>query len=240
ARDLELALDGPLDLVTTSALLDLVSREWLDRLVVEVAARRLPFYAALTYDGRAVAAPPQRFDGQLLARLHLHQPTDKRLGPALGPSASVRAADRFEHFGYELVQGRSDWVFGPDDRAIQDALFAGWAELGPLTTGLSADDIAGWLAQRRAYLAAGRSNLRVGHVDIFARPIGTRWAVGSQAGSPSPPRLWAGIGGRPASAARSVGGSVRLGRPAPRINGGAKIFRGSGQRAGRNREAVLG
>jgi len=42
ARDLELALDGPLDLVTTSALLDLVSPEWLDRLVVEVAARRLP------------------------------------------------------------------------------------------------------------------------------------------------------------------------------------------------------
>src|SRR5262249_39044547 len=61
ARDLELALDGPLDLVTTSALLDLVSAEWLDRLVVEVAARRLPFYAALTYDGRAVAGPPQPF-----------------------------------------------------------------------------------------------------------------------------------------------------------------------------------
>ena len=35
-----------------SALLDLVSAEWLDRLVVEAAARRLPVYAALTYDGR--------------------------------------------------------------------------------------------------------------------------------------------------------------------------------------------
>jgi len=72
------------------------------------------------------------------------------------------------------VQGHSDWVFAPDDRAIQDALFAGWAEVGPLTTGLSADDIAQWLAQRRDYLAAGRSRLRVGHVDIFARPIGSR------------------------------------------------------------------
>ena len=33
ARDLEAALDGPVELVTTSALLDLVSHEWLDRLV---------------------------------------------------------------------------------------------------------------------------------------------------------------------------------------------------------------
>jgi trans-aconitate methyltransferase len=42
ARDLEAALDGPVELVTTSALLDLVSHEWLDRLVTEAAARRLP------------------------------------------------------------------------------------------------------------------------------------------------------------------------------------------------------
>jgi hypothetical protein len=46
--------------------------------------------------------------------------------------------------------------------------------LGPLTTGLSADEIAGWLAQRRTHLAAGRSSLRVGHVDFFAQPIGRR------------------------------------------------------------------
>src|SRR5439155_88268 len=42
ARDLEAALDGAVELVTTSALLDLVSHEWLDRLVIEAAARRLP------------------------------------------------------------------------------------------------------------------------------------------------------------------------------------------------------
>ena len=53
-RDLELALDGPVDLITTSALLDLVSEDWLERLVVEAAARRLPVYAALSYDGRVV------------------------------------------------------------------------------------------------------------------------------------------------------------------------------------------
>ena len=72
------------------------------------------------------------------------------------------------------MQGPSDWVFGPDDRDIQETLFAGWAELGLLTTTMTADEIARWLAQRRAYLAQGRSSLRIGHVDVFARPIATR------------------------------------------------------------------
>jgi hypothetical protein len=174
ARDLELALDGPLDLVTTSALLDVVSPEWLDRLVTEVAARRLPFYGALTYDGRVVAEPVVRHDAELLAGFNLHQRTDKGFGPALGPSAAARAAERFEQFGYAVVLGHSDWVFRPDDRAIQEALFTGWAQVGALTTELSPDDISAWLAGRRTHLAEGRSRLRVGHVDIFARPIATR------------------------------------------------------------------
>jgi hypothetical protein len=173
-HDLERVLDGPVDLVTTSALLDLVSPEWLDRLVVEVAARRLPFYGALTYDGRAVAEPLVHHDVELLAGFNLHQRTDKGFGPALGPGAGPRAASRFEQFGYVVVEGHSDWLFGPEDRAIQEALFANWAEIGPLTTKLSSQEIAGWLAQRRSHLTQGRSRLRVGHVDIFARPIGTR------------------------------------------------------------------
>lgn len=173
-RDLELALQGPLDLITASALLDLVSAEWLDRLIVEAAARRLPVYAALTYDGRATPEPGCVLDIEILAGFNAHQRTDKGFGPALGPSAAARAIERFEQLGYAVVQGRSDWVFGPDDRTIQDQLFAGWAEVAALTTALSSDAIERWLAQRRGHLAEGRSRLRVGHVDFFARPIGTR------------------------------------------------------------------
>src|SRR5262249_54727746 len=48
-RDLELALDGSVDLIATSALLDLVSAEWLERLAVGAAARPLPLHPALPY-----------------------------------------------------------------------------------------------------------------------------------------------------------------------------------------------
>jgi hypothetical protein len=174
ARDLELALAGPLDLIVASALLDLVSSEWLDRLIVEAAARRLPVYAALTYDGRATLVPECPCDGELLAGFNLHQRTDKGFGVALGPTAAAHAIARFEHFGYAVVQGLSDWVLGPDDRTIQDALFAGWADLGVLTTAISGDEIARWLTRRRVLLGEGRSRLRIGHVDIFAQPIGDR------------------------------------------------------------------
>ena len=88
ARDLELALDGPLDLVTTSALLDLVSDDWLERLVIEAAARRLPVYAALSYDGRARFDPADPLDIEIVAAVNRHQRTDKGFGPALGPSAA--------------------------------------------------------------------------------------------------------------------------------------------------------
>ena len=173
-RDLEIALDGPTDLVTTSALLDLVSAEWLERFAVEAAARRLPVYAALTYQGRATLTPAEPFDLEIVAAVNRHQRRDKGFGPALGPEAALRAVRGFERVGYRIEPGSSDWMFGPDDRAIQDALFAGWADIGLQTTTLSQDQIAEWLNWRRTYLAQGRSKLQVGHVDIFARPIGAR------------------------------------------------------------------
>ena len=88
-RDLEAALDGPIDLVTTSALLDLVSAEWLERLVVETAARRLPVYAALSYDGKIALSPQDPFDSDIVAAVNRHQHGDKGFGPALGPEAAA-------------------------------------------------------------------------------------------------------------------------------------------------------
>src|SRR2546423_14124925 len=100
ARDLEAALDGPVELVTTSALLDLVSHDWLDRLVTETAARRLPLYAALSYDGLATLNPIDPLDTTVIESVNQHQRGDKGFGPALGPEAAATAPSRFEAVGY--------------------------------------------------------------------------------------------------------------------------------------------
>ena len=119
-------------------MLDLVSEAWLDRLVVEIAARSIPFYAALSYDGRTEIHSTRSVRCGHCAAVNAHQRTDKGFGPALGPAAAAFAITRFEALGYSVVHGTSDWVMGPDDRDIQTEVLDGWAsaahEIGALVT----------------------------------------------------------------------------------------------------------
>jgi len=198
ARDLEAALDGAVDLVTASALLDLVSADWLERFVVEAAARRLPVYAALSYDGRATLEPADPFDAAIVAAVNRHQRRDKGFGPALGPTAAAAASVQFAKVQYTLVQGSSDWVLGPDDREMQQEVLSGWAAAARELNELAPAAIIDWLARRRDFVAGGRSAVRVGHVDVFAIPTGTRPAERSQSNSISSPSAWVRTGGRSA------------------------------------------
>jgi methyltransferase family protein len=174
SRDLEAALDGAVDLVTTSALLDLVSASWLERFVVETAARRLPVYAALSYDGRAVLEPAESLDAAVIAAVARHQHRDKGFGPALGPEATARAIEKFKALGYAVEQGAADWVFAAEDQQIQNEVLAGWAAAARETGELSGAAIVDWFTRRRELVAAGTASMRVGHVDFFVRPIGVR------------------------------------------------------------------
>lgn len=183
--DLEAALDGPVDLVTTSALLDLVSDDWLERLVTEVAARRLPIYASLSYDGRVEFAPTDPRDAAVIAAVNSHQRRDKGFGRALGPMAAQTAAAHLEKVGYAVELGDSDWVLRETDLAMQEALLAGWAVAASETGEMPAEAVAEWLVDRRAALMANRSRIRVGHVDLFAAPVDARRADRSQSNSTS-------------------------------------------------------
>jgi hypothetical protein len=173
ARDLELALDGPTDLIATSALLDLVSPTWIDRLAVEAAARRLPVYAALSYDGRTALAPAEKLDDAVIAAVNAHQHTDKGFGRALGPEAASAAVRAFRHVGYAVQEGRSDWTLQPADREIQLKLLAGLAMAASEMGSLEPQAIASWLERRQAHVVAGCSAMRVSHVDFLATPVGT-------------------------------------------------------------------
>jgi hypothetical protein len=172
--DLEAALDGPVDLVTASALLDLVSELWVERLTTEIAARAIPMYAALSYDGCAEISPADPHDAAIMQSLNKHQRGDKGFGPALGPDAAGKAIVRFQSLGYSVVQGPAEWGFAPPDREIQAEIFSGWASAAREVGDLPLANIVEWLTFRRDEVAAGRSSLVVGHVDFFAAPATTR------------------------------------------------------------------
>jgi hypothetical protein len=173
-RDLEMALDGAIDLITISALLDLVSEPWLNQFAGTVAARSLPVYAALSYDGRMTFTPPDPFDAAVIEAVNAHQRLDKGFGAALGPAAAAFAIGRFQALGYSLVYGTSDWAIGRQDRTMQAEILAGWASSAHDLGALPPADISAWVTRRYTLVAAGRSMLNVGHVDFFATQTSLR------------------------------------------------------------------
>jgi SAM-dependent methyltransferase len=172
AQAIEQALDS-CDLVATSALLDLVSAAWLDRLVACSARLSRPFYAALSYNGVVAMAPGSVHDVAVITAVNRHQRTDKGFGPALGPDAARTASARFRDAGFMVLEGRSDWRVGCDDREVQMEMLEGWAGAAR-AIGVAPATLEEWLGERRDHVTAGRSQMRVGHIDFFATPTGRR------------------------------------------------------------------
>jgi SAM-dependent methyltransferase len=158
--------------VSASALLDLTSAAWLEGFAER--CRQRPLLLALSFDGRLIFSPADEDDEEVRRRFLRHQRTDKGFGPALGPAAARAAVAHFERVGYAVTQGAADWIFGPQDREIQIETLSGWAAAARDGGDVPLVDVIGWLTRRRDLVAAGRSSIRVGHLDLFARPTGSR------------------------------------------------------------------
>ena len=172
ARSLEALPFEQFDLATASALLDLVSAPWLERLAARCAAARVGVLFALTYDGLIEWLPSDPADERVRSLVNRHQRTDKGFGPALGAAASAAATKRFGEVGYEVRSARSDWQLGSSDTALQLALIADWTQAAAEVAPEQKAWLQDWAGRRRAFLATGRSRLRVGHVDISGWPAG--------------------------------------------------------------------
>ena len=166
-RRLNLATDlealGPADLITASALIDLVDAVWL-RGLVELGTA---LYIALTIDGQLAWEPIDPKD-ELAARLvGRHQRTDKGFGPALGADAVPMLA---RLLGGSAHVASSDWRLGSEDGAIQAALLEGYAVAATAVEPALAGEIAAWAERRLEAIRASTSSLVVGHRDILWLP----------------------------------------------------------------------
>jgi len=167
--DLQPDLVARCDLVTASALLDLVSEAWIARLAEYCRTAGAAALFALTYDGRSTCSPAEPEDDRVRELLNRHQrANDKGCGRAAGPDAVAAAARSFTAIGYDVRREPSDWQLPSDARDLQRQLVQGWAdaalEIAPDEDAVIRD----WLARRITHIEAGRSHITVGHEDLAA------------------------------------------------------------------------
>ena len=153
-------------LVTASALLDLVSDEWLATLVRRCRTAGAAVLFALSYDGRIVCSPEDEDDEDVRRLVNEHQKTDKGFGPALGAAAGTRAAQLLTTAGYTVKQARSDWTLLPAVREMQKTLVNGWAAAASEMAPPRKAAIESWRGRRIGHIDAGRSHIVVGHTDV--------------------------------------------------------------------------
>lgn len=177
AHDLGTLRFGEVQLVTASALLDLVSADWLQALLGQAVAARCALLFALNVDGRTAWDPADEGDALVQAAFAAHQRRDKGFrGRALGSEAAAEARRLLHGAGYRVAWAASDWVVdgsqaGPPGGAalaLQQAMIDGMAAAALEQASGQAAAIGAWRRRRLALL--GRSALRVGHLEVMASP----------------------------------------------------------------------
>lgn len=160
----------PRDLVTASALLDLVSADWLDALLAFASSARAAVLFALNCDGRVAIGPAHPADAGVFAAFAAHQRRDKGFGPALGSEAPSRVERALRSLGYEVRGAASDWRIGAEEPALAREWLAGVASAAREQEPSADASIAEWLARRTAQADAGALRITVGHRDLLGLP----------------------------------------------------------------------
>lgn len=175
-------------LVTVSALLDLVSEQWLRSLAARCRAAGSAALFTITYNGLSSSSPMEPEDGMVLDLFNRHQRTDKGLGGrAAGPDAAVCAARCFAEAGYRVQSEPSDWKLGAGEPELQRQLIQGWAEAATEVASDAASTIASWRIRRLRHVESGRSKIVVGHDDVAAwLPAGSDRRRRSPRSDPAP------------------------------------------------------
>jgi hypothetical protein len=171
--DLTAVTELPLNkvqIVTASALFDLVSANFIDDLLGRVNAESTAFYAALNYDGTTKWHPAHSLDEKVLQTFNRDQLRDKGFGPALGPGATEYLKTALAKKGYRVLIRPSPWHLDTEHETLVRELIQGIAA----AVGQSDDQdlqkgLAEWKTYRLAHAATGKCI--VGHWDLLALPI---------------------------------------------------------------------
>lgn len=166
ALDLDIVARIAPDVVTASALIDLVSDDWIYRLTDVADTAGAAVYCALTCDGNDKWSPPHPADAFVHRAFLADMRRDKGFGPALGVDAAPVLAESLAKAGYRVASAASPWRLGAGDEPLIGALADGVADtvVGHLDDTATVD---AWRLSRRQATAVA-----IGHVDVLGLPPG--------------------------------------------------------------------
>jgi hypothetical protein len=160
---------GDRQLVTCSALLDVLTTEQIQAVCRAVIDNRVPAFFSLTVTGGLRLSPADAHDQLLLAAFNDHQ---RRAGRA-GPEATTLTVNLLRAAEFAVTTQETPWRLTAEsghafiDQMLEERLAAAVAQDPALTRTATA-----WLELRRAQLAAGLLRLELDHCDILGLPGG--------------------------------------------------------------------
>ena len=150
------------DLVTCSALLDLLTAGEVERLAAVCAESGTPALFTLSVAGEVALDPARPEDATIEAAFNDHQRRVVAGRRLLGPDAPAAAADAFERAGATVITRPSPWRLGPAHAALTAEWLRGWA--GAAVEQCPELDLGSYVSERVASPPAAR----IGHVDLLA------------------------------------------------------------------------
>jgi hypothetical protein len=160
-------LDGA-SLVTTSALLDLLTRDEVERLAAACAGAGCLALMTLSVVGQVELSPPDPLDTLVAAAFNAHQRRRTAGRRALGPDALFAAEEAFTAVGATVLVRPSPWRLGPAEAALTAEWLRGWVGAAVEQDPDLAGPAARYLAGRLAAAEAGGLWIVVEHGDLLA------------------------------------------------------------------------
>lgn len=160
---------GDRQLVTCSALLDVLTTEQIEAVCRAVIDKRVAVFFSLTVTGELRLSPTDTRDQLLLAAFNDHQ---RRAGGA-GPEATTLTVNLLRAAEFAVTTQETPWRLTAEsglafvDQMLAERLAAAVAQDPAL-----AASAAAWLELRRAQLAAGLLQIELDHRDILGIPGG--------------------------------------------------------------------
>ncbi|WP_338751866.1 class I SAM-dependent methyltransferase [Janibacter alittae] len=157
-------------LVTASALLDMMTREEIERMVASIAGAGCPALITLSVVGQVKLAPAHPLDGRITAAFNDHQMRETGHGQLLGPGAVDVAAAEFLHAGYTVQLAPSPWQVDSRDTVLLESWLTGWVGAACEQDSTLQSEGSDYLGLRKEQVEGGQLAATVHHRDLFFLP----------------------------------------------------------------------